>query len=65
MLQRVSVEHLCQQIGNGLPFAALALEWKEVELMAEGHVAVSANSFDVGSGHFGITVLFGRRIRSR
>jgi hypothetical protein len=40
------------------PFAALALEGKKVELMTEGHLAVSTNGFDVGSGHFGVTVLF-------
>jgi hypothetical protein len=38
------------------PFAALALERKKVELMTEGHLAVSANGFDVGSGHFGVAL---------
>ena len=40
------------------PFAALALERKKVELVAEGHLAVGADGFDVGSGHLGVAVLF-------
>lgn len=34
-----------------LPFAALAAEGQEVELVAEGHLAVGAYRFDVGGRH--------------
>ena len=36
-----------------LPFAAFAFEGQEVELAAEGHLAVGADGVDVGCGHGG------------
>lgn len=51
--QRVMVD---MSRARNSPFTALAFERKKVELMTEGHLAVSANGFDIGSGHFGVAV---------
>lgn len=50
-------QRLVKWKGGDSPFATLALEREKVELMTEGHLAVSANGFDIGSGHFGVGLL--------
>ena len=43
------------------PFTTLTLEGEEVELVAEGHLAVRADGVEIGDGHFAVGgFLFGR-----
>lgn len=45
-----------------LPFTALALEGKKVELVAKGHLAVGADGVEVGDGHFAVAFWLRGRI---
>jgi hypothetical protein len=65
LLGHVSIlyDHVARRDINS-PFATLTSKRKKVELMAEGHLAVRANRFDVGRGHCAVA-LFRGWIRSR